>query len=519
MTVYRVAPESTHQESGHDPLRALLDDLLQLKQRTVTGTEREAASLALENTSEERIASILNLLNYIVIRREDLRPLQTRLANTGLSSLGRLESHVLSNLDRVIDILSRASLHHSWKQDHPVRGMDYVEGPRLLRRRAERIFGKERPSRCEYIMVTMPTEAAENPQLVSELIDSGMDTARINCAHDDEPTWQAMIENIRRAARQKNTECRILMDLAGHKIRTLEITNLKALRDKRAGKSKRRIHRGDWLILSKKGQSPEQICARFEVPVSAVMTCSHPEIVNQLQTGETIWIDDGKIGTLIHQKLDDAVLLQANRVGPKGAHIKTEKGLNFPETRLELPSLSAQDERDLAFVARHADMVGLSYTEQAEDILYLYQKLSGLNAGNLPIIAKVETAHAVKYLPDIISRTLAANIELGIMIARGDLAIELGSVRMAEIQEEILWLCEAAHIPVIWATQVLESLAKKGVASRSEITDAAMAVRAECVMLNKGPYIQHAVSILSDVLQRMEAHQFKKISRLRALHW
>ena len=105
------------------------------------------------------------------------------------------------------------------------------------------------------------------------------------------------------------------------------------------------------------------------------------------------------------------------------------------------------------------------------------------------------------------------------MVARGDLAIELGSVRMAEIQEEILWVCEAAHLPVIWATQVFESLAKNGLASRPEITDAAMAARAECVMLNKGPYIDYAVSILSDILQRMGDHQYKKISRLRALHW
>ena len=105
------------------------------------------------------------------------------------------------------------------------------------------------------------------------------------------------------------------------------------------------------------------------------------------------------------------------------------------------------------------------------------------------------------------------------MIARGDLAVELGSVRMAEIQEEMLWLCEAAHVPVIWATQVLESIAKHGVRSRPEFTDAAMGIRAECVMLNKGPYILDAVRSLDAVLKRMQAHQRKKISRLRALHW
>jgi pyruvate kinase len=103
------------------------------------------------------------------------------------------------------------------------------------------------------------------------------------------------------------------------------------------------------------------------------------------------------------------------------------------------------------------------------------------------------------------------------MIARGDLAIECGWERMAEVQEQILWICEAAHMPVIWATQVLESLAKNGLPSRAEITDAAMGERAECVMLNKGPYILNAVRVLDDILQRMENHQSKKRSMLRHL--
>jgi len=107
---------------------------------------------------------------------------------------------------------------------------------------------------------------------------------------------------------------------------------------------------------------------------------------------------------------------------------------------------------------------------------------------------------------------------VGVMIARGDLAIECGYQRLAEVQEEILWICEAAHMPVIWATQVLESLAKTGVPSRAEVTDAAMGERAECVMLNKGPYIVTAVRILDDILRRMQSHQEKKRSMLRKLH-
>src|SRR5436853_963876 len=95
----------------------------------------------------------------------------------------------------------------------------------------------------------------------------------------------------------------------------------------------------------------------------------------------------------------------------------------------------------------------------------------------------------------------------GVMIARGDLAVECGWDRLAEVQEEILWLCEAAHLPVVWATQVLETLAKTGLPSRAEITDAAMAQRAECVMLNKGPHVEEAIRTLADILERMQAHQ------------
>jgi pyruvate kinase len=102
-------------------------------------------------------------------------------------------------------------------------------------------------------------------------------------------------------------------------------------------------------------------------------------------------------------------------------------------------------------------------------------------------------------------------------IARGDLAVEIGYQRLAEIQEEILWLCESARVPVIWATQVLENFVKKGIHSRAEMTDAAMSERAECVMLNKGDYLVEGVKILDDVLTRMQTHQLKKTPQLRAL--
>jgi pyruvate kinase len=132
------------------------------------------------------------------------------------------------------------------------------------------------------------------------------------------------------------------------------------------------------------------------------------------------------------------------------------------------------------------------------------------------IVVKIETRRGFSSLPQILLAALREPT-CGVMIARGDLAVECGFERLAEVQEEILWLCEAAHVPVIWATQVLESLAETGLPSRAEITDAAMGNRAECVMLNKGPHMVETVRMLADILTRMAGHQAKKRALLRGL--
>ena len=103
------------------------------------------------------------------------------------------------------------------------------------------------------------------------------------------------------------------------------------------------------------------------------------------------------------------------------------------------------------------------------------------------------------------------------MIARGDLAVEMSFERLAEMQEELLWFGEACHLPVIWAAEVLDTVAHTGVPTRAEVTDAAMSMRAECVMLNKGPHLPAAVRMLADIIRKMEKHQFKKRSLYRPL--
>jgi pyruvate kinase len=162
-------------------------------------------------------------------------------------------------------------------------------------------------------------------------------------------------------------------------------------------------------------------------------------------------------------------------------------------------------------------MVGLSFVNRSEDVRALHAELRRLGAEHLGIVLKIETRAGFDRLPSLLVEAMR-NPSIGVMIARGDLAVECGYERLAEVQEEILWMCEPAHVPVIWATEVLEKLAKTGTPSRAEITDAAMGERAECVMLNKGAHLTEAVRVLDDILRRrMQAHQNKKRAMLRPL--
>jgi pyruvate kinase len=228
-------------------------------------------------------------------------------------------------------------------------------------------------------------------------------------------------------------------------------------------------------------------------------------------------LDDGKIAGEAIAVSPRRILVRITVARSEGVRLAADKGVNLPDTPMTLRALSPRDRQDLDFVARHADLVGFSFARERDDLRDLRRELKRRGATRVGIILKVETARSFENLPHLLLEGLKAP-SFGVMIARGDLAVEIGWERLAEVQEEILCLCEAAHTPVVWATQVLESLAKKGLPSRSEITDAAMGHRAECVMLNKGPYVVRAVRALQDILRRMEGHQSKRRQLLRALH-
>jgi pyruvate kinase len=248
----------------------------------------------------------------------------------------------------------------------------------------------------------------------------------------------------------------------------------------------------------------------------ARIPCTLPEVFSRVKVGDAVHFDDGKIGGRVRAVDEATVTVEITQARPGGSRLAADKGINLPDTHLALPGLTAKDEADLEFVVRHADLVGLSFIDDPKDVHDLWDRLRRTSDRPIGVVLKVETRRGFERLPELLLAAMEGR-PVGVMIARGDLAVECGFERLAEAQEEILWMCEAAHVPTIWATQVLETLARKGQATRAEITDAAMSGRAECVMLNKGPHVVTALKTLDDILRRMQQHQRKKQTLLRSL--
>jgi pyruvate kinase len=617
MQVPREAPRS---------VGSLRDRLELLRERLLAFEAHFAPRVA--EVSPAYSASARNLLHYVALRQEDVRAEQVELAEAGLSSLGRLEDHVLASLEAILGQLRPAGSRGDVADRQPRPAVGFAEGRRLIQAHTEALLGGRPRSRNVRVMVTLPTEAAADPALVHGLIRAGMDVARINCAHDGPAEWEQMAANVRAAVRALRRPCRILMDLGGPKLRTgaltpgprvlrwrprrndagdviaparvllvdaeapprlvegavvlplasarlrrlrpgdrLELTDRRgrsrtltvtgklagavlAESDRtayvspgielhRSGAARRRpgdgrlgvvgdlpplaqaltLSEGDLLLLTAdEAPGVPALPAQGDQPATpARISCTLPEVLSDLRVGERIYFDDGKIGGLVESLEPGVASIRIVHAKPGGSRLRADKGINLPDTRLRVAGLTPKDREDLDTVVKVADLVALSFVRTPEDVRDLQEQLAQRRARSLGVVLKVETRQALDRLHEILLTAMRSH-PVGVMIARGDLAVELGYERLAEAQEEILCLCEASHVPVIWATQVLENLTQQGQPSRAEVTDAAASVRAECVMLNKGPYILEAIHLLDDILRRMEAHQDKRTTLMGRLH-
>jgi len=269
-----------------------------------------------------------------------------------------------------------------------------------------------------------------------------------------------------------------------------------------------RLAAGDAFVLNDSG-----FCAD---PEARALAFPEPQLLEQIQPGERVMLDDGKIVAVAEAIGREGLVCRVRRVLKSPARLGSGKGIAFPDSALSLKHLGAQDETALGFALEHADGVGVSFVASSEDVALVGERIRQAGKPGFGMILKLETRAAVSDLAGILFEALKYE-PVGIMIARGDLAVELSFERLAEMQEEILWFGEACHLPVIWATEVLDTVAHSGLPTRAEVTDAAMSMRAECVMLNKGPYIVDATKMLADIIRKMEAHQYKKRSLYRKL--
>ncbi len=584
---------------------------LYIEQVTASIESVAASLLALSNAvvDEAQSASVLspraaasascdNLQAYLALRRRDIGDLQVALAELGLSSLGRLESNVVESLGRVLDRLGQPL------DRRDLSAVSSTDAAALLEQRTRILLGRPREGRADRIMVTLDSTTVADSTRVQQLLRAGMDIARINCAHESEREWLAIIRAVREAeatleerGEGVGRKCRISMDLAGPKLRTGQFPIVQSTRKLRVDAD----GGADGLLIFDPGLVPsgrahtasfavhvsgleqntcgigavldfrdaegkerafhvtgsEPGCLSVSLDQSAViktglpmhlgkavvaifadvteelelkvaagdmvriplslssgttqfpLTCAQPETLQFVDVGHRVFIDDGRITGVVLEKTNESLLIEIRAPAGKALKLRPGKGLNFPDSSIDLPAVSDRDRASLAFVAEHADLVCVSFVHRPEDLREVHELLFKLGKPDLGIVAKIETRESVMRLPELLMEGLALP-NFGVMIARGDLGVELGFEELAFVQEDILSLCESAHVPVIWATQVLETLARTGLPARAEMTDAVAGQRADCIMLNKGPFIVTAVESLSRLLNVADRRRLKK---------
>ncbi|KAL2550662.1 Plastidial pyruvate kinase 4 [Forsythia ovata] len=605
-----------NQESLLDKLKAIQLHVLAMEQWNAS---------RLKMCHGNYLVSATNLIHYLALKSLDIEQIKEELSSLGLLNLETINPYVLSSLSACIQMLSNSKSDsvHGLKSSGEVLPIhkslqnqtngDLAIAAMMKRASSNRnlLLGSLKGQRGTHIMVTVGQEVVDNDTHVAGLIEAGATIFRINCAHGNPDIWNEIIRRVKQSSQILEKPCRVLMDLAGPKLRTgklkagpcvvkispkknavgsvicpakvwlspqggglppphvspdvilhvdgqellsnLEVHDSVRFCDARGKRRTLRILRkypifsgvgfmaecsktayvesgtvlrkkekrrkssvgfvidvppaeqfvrvrvGDLLILSR--DSSDEVDESTSSSIgSHRITCTSGYLFDSVKPGDPIAFDDGKIWGVIKGTSISEVIVSITHAGPRGTKLGSEKSINIPESHIRYEGLTSKDLVDLDFVAGHADMVGISFVRDVHDIVVLRQELAKRKIWNLGVILKIETKDGFENMPLLLLEAMKSPNPLGVMIARGDLAVECGWEKLADIQEEIISICNAAHVPVIWATQVLESLVKSGVPTRAEITDAANGRRLSCVMLNKGKHIVEAVSTLDTIL-------------------
>jgi pyruvate kinase len=333
--------------------------------------------------------------------------------------------------------------------------------------------------RTKIVATIGPTSSDE--KVLTQIMKEGVNVVRLNFSHGEQAEHKILIDLVRSVAEKIQKPVGILIDLAGPKIRTGEFVGGSVMLNKGA----------KIIVTTKKCFGDEKR-----------MFINYPPLTKEIKKGDFILLDDGNRRLQALSVSGDEIVCRII----VGGRIKDRRGVNLPDTDLKISSITKKDEADMAFgVKEHADYFALSFVRDPKDIVKLRKMLKarGSNAG---IIAKIETPQAVAHIDEIIEEAD------GIMVARGDLAIEVSREDVPIIQKDIIEKCNVAGKPVIVATQMLESMISSPVPTRAEVSDVANSILdgADAVMLSQetafGEFPVEAVKMMANVARHVENH-------------
>ena len=321
--------------------------------------------------------------------------------------------------------------------------------------------------------------AVSSSATIAKLIRAGMDAARLNFSHGDRKDHTLRFKLIRQEAAKAGRHIAIIQDLQGPKLR------VGAMRNDAVP-----LKRGETITLTTKKV----------MGTSSLASVTYPRLTKDLKIGDVILLDDGRLELRVTKRSANALSCRIVR----GGILKSHKGVNLPGAQLSLPSLSKKDKEDLRFgVQQGVDYIALSFVRTANDVIQTRTFIQSLGA-SIPIIAKIEKPEAIQNLDEIIRASD------GIMVARGDLGVEMSPERVPLLQKRIIEACHWAEKPVITATQMLESMIENPQPTRAETSDVANAILdgTDCVMLSgetaMGKYPVQAVSVMARIALQAE---------------
>ncbi len=333
--------------------------------------------------------------------------------------------------------------------------------------------------------------SSKSVEQIQALIEAGLNVARLNFSHGDHEFHRGLISNVREASKRAGKPVAIMQDLQGPKIR--------------AGKLQKgglELKTGDVLVLHPEGSTPRtSLSGKIAVPISAEIALP---VATDTSVGNLILFDDGKIRTKVLALAPPEITV----VVEVGGKLTDNKGMNLPGTPLTIPCLTAKDLEDLKFgLEMKVDAVALSFVRQAADIEDLrarMRKILGPDAALPLIVSKIERDEAVFNMDSIIDVTDC------LMVARGDMAVEVGAQRVPTVQKKLIHACNEMGVPVITATQMLESMISCPTPTRAEASDVANAVfdGTDCVMLSgetaSGQYPVETVTTMAKIITESE---------------